>query len=226
MIYHLVFILVFAAIMIATLRTGRGIQSGADFALANRSASAADVAWIIIGTLVGGAATVGTVQMAYRYGLAAWHFTLGSGLACLVLALFFTKALRQSDSVTVSQFLGQRFGPRFQTYSSLIASGGMLMQIVAQFLAASALIGTVFPCPPLLAIAAAALLTLGMIVTGGIVGAGLVGKIKCFLLYLIMLLCAGMALDGAGGWQALLSAARSQGGGSFPVCLWRQTCHC
>ena len=104
------------------------------------SGETADVAWIIIGTLVGGAATVGTVQMAYRYGLAAWHFTLGSGLACLVLALFFSKALRQSESITVSEFLGQRFGSRFQTYSSLIASSGILMQIVG-----SGITSKVFP---------------------------------------------------------------------------------
>ena len=211
MLYYTIFILVFATIMMATMRTGREVKSGADFALADRNASAADVAWIIIGTLVGGAATVGTVQMAYRYGLAAWHFTLGSGLACLVLALFFAKALRQSESITVSEFLGQRFGSRFQTYSSLIASSGLLMQIVAQFLAASALIGAVFHAPPVLAIAASAVLTLGMIVSGGIAGAGLVGKLKCFMLYLIMLLCAGIALKSAGGWQALLAGARSQG---------------
>nr|MDJ0884159.1 sodium:solute symporter family protein [Desulfobacterales bacterium] len=79
MVFHAVFALVFAAIMIVAARTGRGVKSGTDFALAGRSATAADVAWIIIGTLVGGAATVGTVQMAYRYGPAAWHFTLGSG---------------------------------------------------------------------------------------------------------------------------------------------------
>jgi SSS family solute:Na+ symporter len=149
--------------------------------------------------------------MAYRYGLAAWHFTLGSGLACLILALFFAKALRQSESITVAQFLGQRFGPRFQIYSSLIASSGMLMQIVAQFLAASALIGTAFHFPPAPAIVTAAVLTLGMIVSGGIVGAGLVGKLKCFLLYLIMLLCTGIALKEAGGWHALLAGARSEG---------------
>ena len=197
--------------MIVAARTGRGVNSDTDFALAGRNATAADVAWIIIGTLVGGAATVGTVQMAYLYGPAAWHFTLGSGLACLVLALFFSRALRDSESITVAQFLGQRFGPRFRTYSSLVASSGMLMQVVAQFLAATALIGAVFRFSPGASIALASLLTLGMIVFGGIAGAGLVGKLKCFLLYLIMLLCAGLAIADAGGWQALLAAARSQG---------------
>ena len=143
---YVVFTLVFAAIMIAALRSGRGVGTETDFALAGRSATSGDVAWIIIGTLVGGAATVGTVQMAYLYGFAAWHFTLGSGLACLVLAFVFSRALRESESITVAQFLGRHFGPRFRTYSSLIASGGMLMQIVAQFLATVALIGRCSTC--------------------------------------------------------------------------------
>ena len=45
------------------------------------------VAGIIIGTLVGGSSTIGTAQLAYHYGLSAWWFTLGAGIACLILAL-------------------------------------------------------------------------------------------------------------------------------------------
>ena len=142
--YYLVFFAAFIAVPVFTLRSGGAPASGADFALSGRRATATDVAWIIIGTLVGGASTVGTVQMAYLFGFAAWHFTLGSGLACLVLALVFSRALRESGSVTVAQYLGRRFGPGFQTYSSLIASTGMLMQLVAQFLAVAALLGSVF----------------------------------------------------------------------------------
>jgi SSS family solute:Na+ symporter len=213
LIYNLVFGVVFLAVLAASLRTGRGLTSQSDFALAGRQATSTDVTWVIIGTLVGGAATVGTVQMAYLFGFAAWHFTLGSGLACLVLALFFSRALRESASVTVAQYLGQTFGPGFQTYSSIVASSGMLMQIVAQFLAATALLGAVFDLPQAAAIVLSALLTLGMIVSGGIAGAGLVGKLKCFLLYLVMLLSAAVALHGAGGWQPLMATAQAQGGG-------------
>ena len=142
--YYLVFFAVFAAVLVFSMRSGGRAATGADFALSGRKATAGDVAWVIIGTLVGGAATVGTVQMAYLFGFAAWHFTLGSGLACLVLALGFSRALRESESVTVAQYLGRRFGPGLQTYSSLIASTGMLMQLVAQFLAVAALLGSVF----------------------------------------------------------------------------------
>ena len=211
MLYYVIFVVVFVAVLVLSTRTGRGLATGTDFALSGRNASSADVAWIIIGTLVGGASTVGTVQMAYLYGFAAWHFTLGSGLACLILGLFFARALRESESVTVAEYLGQQFGPRFRTYSSIVASSGMLMQIVAQFLAATALLSAVFGFGHVAAITLSALLTLGMIVSGGIAGAGLVGKLKCFLLYLIMLLCAAIALYGAGGWEALLDAARAKG---------------
>ncbi len=211
MIYNTIFLAVLAAVLIVSLRAGRGVKTDTDFALSGRQASAADVAWVIIGTLVGGAATVGTVQMAFLYGFAAWHFTLGSGLACLILGLFFSRALRESASITVAQYLGQAFGPRFQIYSSIIASSGMLMQIVAQFLAASALLASVFDLPYGPAIGLSALLTLGMIAAGGIAGAGRVGRLKCFLLYLIMLLGAASALYKAGGWGPLIKEARNQG---------------
>ncbi len=211
MIYNIIFLAVLAVVLIVSLRAGRGVKTDTDFALSGREASAPDVAWVIIGTLVGGAATVGTVQMAYLYGFAAWHFTLGSGLACLILGLFFSRALRESASITVAQYLGQAFGPRFRTYSSVIASSGMLMQIVAQFLAASALLASVFDFAYGAAIGLSALLTLGMIAAGGFAGAGRVGRLKCFLLYLIMLLGAASALHHAGGWGTLISEARRQG---------------
>jgi SSS family solute:Na+ symporter len=211
-VIYAVFIAVFAAVLLTTVRSGRGLASGTDFALSGRRAGPGDVAWVIIGTLVGGAATVGTVQMAYLYGFAAWHFTLGSGLACLVLGLVFSRALRESESLTVAQFLGRRFGPGFQIYSSLIASSGMVMQIVAQLLAAAALMGSVFGFPHLAAMGLAALLMLGMIASGGIAGAGRVGQLKCILLYLIMALSAALALHGAGGWGPLIARAEARGG--------------
>ena len=48
------------------------------------------VAGVITGTLVGGSSTVGTAQLAYHYGLSAWWFTLGGGIACLMLSALLT----------------------------------------------------------------------------------------------------------------------------------------
>lgn len=42
-----------------------------DYSLGGRKAGAAGVTGILLGSLVGGASTVGTVQMAYSYGMTA-----------------------------------------------------------------------------------------------------------------------------------------------------------
>ncbi len=75
--------------------------SGADFALSGRKASSLNVFGAITGTLVGGASTIGTAQLAFMYGLSAWWFTLGAGLACLFLGLFIAVPLRQSQAQTI-----------------------------------------------------------------------------------------------------------------------------
>ncbi|MGL5694605.1 MAG: hypothetical protein ACRCXA_11045, partial [Peptostreptococcaceae bacterium] len=79
------------AILILVLITGVGIYSGkkvksaGDFAVGGRQAGAGIIAGSIIGTLVGGASTIGTAQLAYTYGFSAWWFTLGGGIGCLIL---------------------------------------------------------------------------------------------------------------------------------------------
>ena len=71
--------------------SGRQVKSAEDFSGGSAKAGPAVVAGTIIGTLVGGSSTVGTSQLAFSFGLSAWWFTLGSGIGCLLLALFFHK---------------------------------------------------------------------------------------------------------------------------------------
>ena len=58
------------------------------------------VSGAIMGTLVGGSSTVGTAQLAYQFGMSAWWFTLGSGIACLILAVLYAKPFHQSGNKT------------------------------------------------------------------------------------------------------------------------------
>jgi solute:Na+ symporter, SSS family len=204
-LYVSVFLLAFGGIAAAALRGGRRLKTSTDFSLAGRQLNSAGVSWVIIGTLVGGASTIGTVQMAYSQGLAAWIFTLGSGLACLVLGLFFARPLREEKVVTVAEYLGRYFGSNFQMYCSLITSVGMFVHVVAQFLAAMAILQSVFG----FSTSPAFLLTFALIsvfvMAGGMAGAGFVGKLKFYLLYLIMIFSAGLALYRGGGLQGILT---------------------
>ena len=51
--------------------SGRQVKSGDDFSGGGRNSGTAMVAGMIMGTLVGGSATVGTAQLAYVHGFSA-----------------------------------------------------------------------------------------------------------------------------------------------------------
>ncbi len=205
MIYAAVFIGAFALFCALVLKKQRRVVSESDFSTAGRSLSAPQVSWVIIGTLVGGVSTIGTVQSAYDHGISAWIFTLGSGISCFILGCFFAAALRREQVTTVSELLGRYFGRNFQYYCSIFNSCGMFIHIVAQYLAAMAILNAVFHFSLPISLMITMVLMGVFVISGGISSAGMVGKIKFFLLYAIMTVSAGIALIKGGGFTGILS---------------------
>lgn len=208
MLYKITFAITFLLISLLSIKLS-SVKSASGFSVADRSLRYTGVSWIIIGTLVGGISTIGTVQTAYTHGISAWIFTLGSGISCLLLGLFFAKGLRESGVVTVSEYLGRAFGHRFRCYCSIVNSIGMFIHIVGQFLASIAILQAVFHFNAGWAVILTSIFMGIFVITGGIAGAGLVGKIKFFLLYVIMLVSAGVALYKGGGLGEILSGLPS-----------------
>ena len=166
------------------------------------------VAGIIMGTLVGGSATVGTAQLAYHYGMSAWWFTLGGGLACLVLALGFVGPWRRSGSQTLIGILAGEFGPRAGLAASLLSSVGTFINVISQLIAGTAVIAVAAPG---LGLVQALLITAAFmalyVVFGGTHGAGVVGILKLGLLYLSMIGCGVVVLVLSGGISGFLQTA-------------------
>ncbi len=177
----------------------RRIKSAGDFALGNRSIGSTLIAGIIIGTLVGGSSTVGTVQLAYQYGFSAWWFNLGGGIACIILGLFLAKPLRQSNACTAPGFLAQFYGDKSQVLSSIFSSIGIFLSIVSQVLSAVALLTAMFDITPLGAAFISVLLVISYVIFGGVWGTGFVGTIKTFLLYISMIVVGLLAYKLEGG---------------------------
>ncbi|MCG0277796.1 MAG: sodium:solute symporter family protein [Thermanaeromonas sp.] len=193
-------ILTLSGITLVGKYAGRNIRGSSDFLVGGRRANALIVAGTIVGTLVGGASTIGTAQMAYLYGFAAWWFTLGAGIGCLFLALFFVKPLYQGRKDTVPEILIAEFGPASGPISTLFVSLGIFLNIVAQVLSAIALLTTMFKISPLPAALLSLLLMAFYVVFGGVWGTGLVGMAKLFLIYMAMIIGGLMAWLGGGGW--------------------------
>ncbi len=193
------FLLTLAAMVALALASARTVRSAGDFSLAGRKAGSLNVAGGILGTLVGGAATIGTTQLAYLHGLSAWWFTLGAGIACLILGLGLAPALRGGMVATIPQFISRYHGQRARVCASLFSALGMFIHIVAQLLAAGALLSTIFSISlsagSLVALVLTALFTVG----GGMRSAGPLGVVKTTLIYLIMLAGGCLVLSSEGG---------------------------
>lgn len=190
--------------------SGKSVKSAVDFNSGGRNAGAEIVMGSIVGTLVGGASTIGTSQLAFNYGFSAWWFTLGGGLGSLALAVF-SKSLHGSGATTMPQILAREFGQKTSTAATLLTSMGSFLSIVSQFLSGIILITTVSYLGAFSATAAVLLLMLVYVIFGGVWGAGYVGIAKTILLYLSVGVCGLMALHMQGGiasFMAILPAER------------------
>ena len=194
------------------LYAGSKVKSAADFSTGGRSVSAPVVAGTIMGTLVGGASTIGTAQLAFQYGFAAWWFTLGAGIACAILGIGMVRPMWESKVETLPQYLVKTYGTAMGPISSIFTSIGMFFSMIAQVLSFCALVTTIFPMDPILAAIFGILLVLAYVLFGGVWGTGLTGIVKLLLLYVAMLSCGGVAYGLAGGVTGLSN--------SFPPYPW------
>jgi SSS family solute:Na+ symporter len=188
-------------IMCAGVYAGRQVKSAKDFATSGRKAGAGIVAGSIVGTLVGGASTIGTAQLAFSYGFSAWWFTLGGGIGCLGLLLFFVKPLYASGISTLPQVFQREYGVSCNTAATLLTSIGSFLSIVSQLLSGIALVSAVAGyIPTIYSIIIIVCLMLVYVVFGGIWGAGLVGIVKTILLYGSTGICGVIAVYLQGGF--------------------------
>lgn len=212
-LFYAAALITFCAFVGAGVLAGRGTSSSRDFSLGGRKSSAAGVTGILLGALVGGASTVGTVQMAYSCGITAWWFTLGGGIGCLILGLRFAAPLRAAGITTVSDYLidsyggGNSFFGRGVYYTATVsATLGTFISVGAQFLACIALLSGLFPLSVGAASALTIFLVLGFIATGGLKSFSKLGEAKILLLYFVLLCCGVTAALRGGSWGAVTSA--------------------
>ncbi|PLX95770.1 MAG: sodium:solute symporter [Desulfuromonas sp.] len=203
-IFLSVFILTLVAMMVVAFSGHGRMGGGVQFSLGGRRSGAWHVSGAIIGTLVGGASTIGTAQLAFIYGLSAWWFTLGAGLACLFLGSFLAIPLRRTQLETIPQFIQQHYGARARVAASLFSASGMFIQIVAQLLACGAILAALFG----LSLSWSALLACGLVLVfsyGGMRGASRLGLMKLLLIYLTMVIAGVIAYRSGGGWSGFRS---------------------
>ena len=162
--------------------SGRKVSDAKDFDTGSGKANSWIVCGAILGCLVSGQATIGTAQMAFCYGMAAWWFTLGSGIGCLILAVGYVVPLRHSGSATLLEVIGKKYGLKAEYFGSVLCSIGIFISVIAQVLSSSALLTTILHLKPWIAALLAITLMAVYVVFGGTWGAGMGGIVDLTLL--------------------------------------------
>lgn len=166
-----------------SIYSGKSVKDAADFDSGGAKAGMVMTLGAIMGTLVGGSSTVGTAQLAYTYGMSAWWFTLGGGIACAILAVFYVRPIRNSGCPTIVGIIAKEYGEKVDVAASVLSSLGIFINIISQLISATAVIAIVLPnvgtgCSLLIAAAFMCL----YVIFGGVLGAGMVGIVKTILL--------------------------------------------
>ncbi len=176
-------ILIILTIIAVGIYSGSKVKNASDFATGGGTSGSLMVCGTIMGSLVSGQATVGTAQLAFTYGLSAWWFTLGAGLGCLVLGLVYASPLRKSGNITLLQIIKNEYGPKAESLGSILCTIGIFISVIAQVIAASALLMTIFSMNFITASLISVLLMAVYVIFGGAWGAGMGGVVKLILLY-------------------------------------------
>jgi SSS family solute:Na+ symporter len=212
----MVHMLSLVATLIITMLPGiiaaRRIKSADDYNVGGRSAGVGIVAGSIIGTIVGGAATVGTAQLGYSIGLTAWWFTLGSGIALFIMAAFYAKPLRASGLTTVAEFLVTNYGKPAGWLATLSSSAGIFFSVVASTLTALHLVAGIFHVNLYISGFIILLITAGFVFFGGISGSGMAGIIKIVLIFASIFVGGVLAFMDLGAWSGVTA--------TFPAHPW------
>ncbi len=181
----------------------RRVKSADDYNVGGRSAGAGMVAGAIIGTIVGGAATVGTAQLGFKLGLTAWWFTLGSGIALLLMAAFYAASLRRSALTTIAEFLVTSYGRVAGYLATASACAGIFFSVVASTLTALHLVAGIFGVQLPVAAVLVIVIVAALVFFGGLSSSGLAGILKILLIFASIFVGGVLAYCDMGTWQGL-----------------------
>lgn len=197
---HIIGIVVTLSIIVLMgINSGKKVKTASDFSTGGSAAGTMIVTGALISTLIGGASTIGTAELAYSYGLTAWWFTLGTGIGCLFFGTIFVKPIRESSSTTIQQIISEEYGTVSGIVTSVFNSFGFILNIVAQNLAANALLTSVFNINSTLSSILTVIIMICYVVFGGVLGTGLLGIIKLVLIYIAVIFGSIFIISHDGG---------------------------
>ncbi|BAP41149.1 sodium:solute symporter [Pseudomonas sp. StFLB209] len=125
----------------------RRARNPEEFLVAGRNLGPAFYMGTMAATVLGGAATVGTVRLGYVHGLSGFWLCAALGVGIIVLNLFLARPLLKLRIFTVTQILERRYTPMARQASAVIMFAYALMIGVVSTLAIGTVLQVLFALP-------------------------------------------------------------------------------
>lgn len=184
----------------------RRARNQEEFLVAGRNLGPACYLGTMAATVLGGAATVGTVRLGYVHGLSGFWLCAMLGGGILVLNLFLAKPLLKLRIYTVTQVLERRYTPLVRQASAAIMFVYALMLSVVSVLAMGTVIQVLFELPFWSAILLGGSVVVIYSSIGGMWSLTLTDIVQFViktagLMFVLLPIC----LSRVGGWDALVA---------------------
>lgn len=199
-------ILIISIVMILGIYSGKKIKNESDFSTGGRNSNAFLVCGALLGTMIGGASTIGTAQLAYMNGISAWWFTFGTGIGCILFGFLYVDPIRKSNCSTIQQIIANEYGPFSGVVTSILNTIGIILNIVTQIVSSIALLSALFGFSPLESSIISVVLMSCYVIFGGVLGAGILGIVKFILTYFAVIYGTYIVLNLSGGLENIYNS--------------------
>lgn len=174
------------------------VKTSEEYAVGQKKSGTLLVFGGITGTMIGGASTIGTAQVAFEWGVSAWWFTIGISLGAWITALLLVAPFRNSGETTIQGMIRKEFGDKVAVITAILSLCGIAISLLSQMMSANALLQGVFACSELVCSLIVMLSIIGF-VFAGIKGVAAMGVFKFVLLFFAIICCgiyAVILMDG------------------------------
>ena len=198
----LLYLAVLAAIGFASIRS---VHNHRDFLVAGGRLGYGLYVPAMAAVVLGGASTLGGSGLGYTYGISGMWLVLMIGLGIIGMGVLFAKPLSRVQVYSVSELLGQRFGPGSRTISAVIMAVYDLMVCVTGVIAMGIVLSTLFGLSDTEAIILGGCVVLLYTILGGMWAVTLTDVIQFWVMTVgLIFLLLPIGLYHVGGVGALL----------------------
>lgn len=191
----------FAATWWARRLTARGGGGLVGYLLAGRGLPAYVSAALLAGLAVGGVSTVGTAEKAYQVGISAGWYNAAWAAAAFVMGLGLARRYRRLEIATLPELFERTYGV---TARIIGVAGQLVIQIVVtslQYVAGGAILCSLTrdAVSQQTGMLITAVVFVGITLIGGFWAAGLTNVINVSVIYVGIVLAAGLSIQRLGG---------------------------